>query len=659
MFIVPGTLPRPILTKKENKDLRSITIIKRTLQSIFWRNEDTTRIINFIQDMCLRATKVTVLASLAILDYINRAVDTNIAIFNTYLRDPIRKHFHAMFSNNSTDTLTPQFQGWMTMNNIVKPSFDHLNNCFGYMWQSYETNFFTNIKTHAKNRVLKLFRLWALQENHNQKPTKTEYAELRRAVNFAFDAKCKSRRNADMIQRLMNYLPDNNTEDLDSTERGFMRPLTYKNSWFRMVPVFIKIQRDIDTYHTQCRQNDQPIRLGNFDVVPIHNTRMKHIRIDSLALKSIMQKLKIHPTKPSPIKRFQKLNKRVILSDKEFLDQRDEHWFKFLNRKVMRKMERDNKKSFDYQILTDGVAVSISFKSVAPPQPETFDALLVKQSKKYKVFGQRYDNGEYGHAIGLDPGYKLFQAGVIKNLETGEETLLKLTSRKFYNMTRQNVRDRKGAQFTDEFEALAAHDRNTNYNDEVVSPRSQNYQLYIQHRLKFFNRGIALYTTKGYTRLAFDKYVHTQSAMDTVINKMLVERVDKRVLIVIGGTEFPANSPIKKYRRCPGIRKLVKYITKHNWCDVVFADEYNTSQVCGRCQRKFGTTDEEAKRHKRWAWRGHRHRLCSDCVPKDNVISLPDDINTKLSCKSIELKELERARNLYLHPELFVRRRTK
>lgn len=65
--------------------------------------------------------------------------------------------------------------------------------------------------------------------------------------------------------------------------------------------------------------------------------------------------------------------------------------------------------------------------------------------------------------------------------------------------------------------------------------------------------------------------------MDGLVNDMLGlgQRGDNKVLVVVGGTEFNPSAPIKKYRRCPGVRKFTNFIKKHRYCDVVFADEYN------------------------------------------------------------------------------------
>lgn len=155
--------------------------------------------------------------------------------------------------------------------------------------------------------------------------------------------------------------------------------------------------------------------------------------------------------------------------------------------------------------------------------------------------------------------------------------------------------------------------------------------------------------TRKYTRTAFDQYKRAQSVMDRIINEIVTvpENSPKQCLFAVGGTDFPSNSPIKKYRRCPGLRKLVSAIKKRRNCDVVFVDEYNTSQTCTRCFRIFKTTENEMKQHKRWESKGLRHRNCADCKPTEQYLQLPAMIHTKESPRTITTKLLEKSHFAY------------
>lgn len=70
-----------------------------------------------------------------------------------------------------------------------------------------------------------------------------------------------------LMEKLMDYLPTHIAATLDSTTPGFLRHTVFQKHWYGILPVFIKIQRDIDQHHRECRATNQPIRVGNFQVV--------------------------------------------------------------------------------------------------------------------------------------------------------------------------------------------------------------------------------------------------------------------------------------------------------------------------------------------------------------------------------------------------------
>lgn len=268
-------------------------------------------------------------------------------VFDTYLSGPIEELFQAVSIGRNTDyidALSPQFRNLMTQYHVNRPSSAIMNNAFKCLWQGYYTNFFVNVKTHAEQRFTRLFKLWFVQDN-DAKPTKAEHNVLKKAAKFLMNERCRARRNDGLINRFMNYLPDTITNGLDSRQPGFLRHLLWSNSWFRMVPVFVKIQRAIDTYHRHCRSNGIPIRVANFHVVPLHNFKMKHIRIDTYTFARMLTHLKIGPRKPSEKKSY----KFVNLTNAEFYADRDQHWFDYLNRRKVEKLKRHAE--FDYALV--------------------------------------------------------------------------------------------------------------------------------------------------------------------------------------------------------------------------------------------------------------------------------------------------------------------
>lgn len=210
------------------------------------------------------------------------------------------------------------------------------------------------------------------------------------------------------------------------------------------------------------------MQVRNFKVVPLHDLRRKHILIDNLTLKGIMEQLQIHPTKVS-----EKTGRRIQLSDAEFISARamyassadpnrqcNPHWFTtFLNWKKVRRMER-NSKQFHYELITDGISVSIKFRHInKSQQPSSFDELVALQATKYQQFGSNARNDLYDTIVGIDPGYKLYIAAVVKNMRTNVETHVKISSKQFYSTTRQNYRDKKAKRWTIDHENAARSGR--------------------------------------------------------------------------------------------------------------------------------------------------------------------------------------------------------
>lgn len=105
-------------------------------------------------------------------------------------------------------------------------------------------------------------------------------------------------------------------------------------------------------------------------------------------------------------------------------------------------MQRRSKK-FYHQITTDGMSVSLLFtKNNAKPNPESFEQLKKLQQEKYDSYGRKFLANHYKTVIDIDPGYKLYLAEVIKDMANNTETLLRLSSKEFHSMMRQNCRDR-------------------------------------------------------------------------------------------------------------------------------------------------------------------------------------------------------------------------
>lgn len=214
-------------------------------------------------------------------------------------------------------------------------------------------------------------------------------------------------------------------------------------------------------------------------------------------------------------------------------------------------------KQFNYTLVTDGISVSVEYKNFnEKPLPKTYAEEMEEQAKTYKKFGQQYNAGQYDIAAGVDLGYKLYIACVVKDLRSGHERAIKIPSNQYYSMTNQHRRDKIAKRLTVEFEDKADRE-NTDIYSDYPSPQKQHYMEYIQHRFKLLREAISdIYGTDKYTRLSLDQYICSQKAMDQIVHTLTDGVESGRMLLCVGSTNFAANSPIKKYRRCPVIRKL-------------------------------------------------------------------------------------------------------
>lgn len=143
------------------------------------------------------------------------------------------------------------------------------------------------------------------------------------------------------------------------------------------------------------------------------------------------------------------------------------------------------------------------------------------------------------------------------------------------------------------FKTIEQNDRENEY-EVMPSPRGVHWHSYVQHRLKMFEAGLAAYANQTYARLGLDKYIESNRVIDKIAAKLTNK---KKSIIYIGSAEISPNSIIKirKYVRCPGVRKLVKAFKKLGNVYVRFVDEYFTSQTCAKCFSRF---DRNTRSHR-------------------------------------------------------------
>lgn len=140
-------------------------------------------------------------------------------------------------------------------------------------------------------------------------------------------------------------------------------------------------------------------------------------------------------------------------------------------------------------------------------------------------------------------------AAVRRNIETGTEEIFKLKKKKYSHMTWYWFRKRKRERLYKVFRSL----------NPTLSPRTiAGWQNYVRYRLTMMTSRIDVYCTKQYSRIRLDHYIKRQ----TVIELLAADLV----------------------KRCGSlIVSLMKLKNVH----IIWTDECNTSQHCGRCIEKF------------------------------------------------------------------------
>lgn len=160
---------------------------------------------------------------------------------------------------------------------------------------------------------------------------------------------------------------------------------------------------------------------------------------------------------------------------------------------------------------------------------------------------------------------------------------------------------------------------------KTPSPRCNSWLLYLEHRLRMMENGIETYTTRNYARLQLDKHIEWHRGIDKMAGQLVRH---KPSIVYVGAGKSAPNSPIriKKHVRCPGTRKLCQSLKNRNNCVIRMVDEFNTSQHCGKCFKKYpaGT-------------KSYRYKKCANCRPNP-IVGLPRLIVTNLGKRILRMR---------------------
>lgn len=306
------------------------------------------------------------------------------------------------------------------------PSNRIFGNAFKYMYEQYIANVMTNIRTHAERRIKLFFKMRIYELNDMQiqlnapNPIQFTDRDVYNAVQYTMKRRDTTNGDAAAQHRLGILLDeliqigapaDCNIVDFIDT------------NWFKSLYMWLQIQRDIQNFqhafahirnswnlyrkfplYVQRPTAPEPPEIHNFAAIPMCSFQRRNIRIDSDVLYRLLCETDLVPKKDG--KRKDKIN----IKYPEFSKDMYGNWNRVFDLDKITKMVH-GKKTFDFQILSDGVSVTMLFTK--PKTPE------VPVSKE-EVLAQ-YHAGVFFYELGIDPGMRTWNATVRRNIKTGEE----------------------------------------------------------------------------------------------------------------------------------------------------------------------------------------------------------------------------------------------
>lgn len=287
-----------------------------------------------------------------------------------------------------------------------------MGNAFNALVDQYKTNVKNNIKTWSYSRVHTFFKLKRYELNLVE--------ELNITV---LDVK-----NATKAVMFNNITPTENVTRLLEHARMIGIPVgrNFTNfviaNWFQTIPIFINIQWQVfehherysflntawNNYHRDPVNNAQPTvarppKIRNFRVIPVHDSQMKHIRIDHhqfYQMACILGAVKLAKGKRG---KLVNIGKDVYDGNLSY------YWGQVFD---MAKIEKNcNGKEFDFAIVTDSVDCSLIVQKPLHPANEHTN----------EEIDEMYNNKKFTFVLGMDPGVRTWNATVRKHIQSGVE----------------------------------------------------------------------------------------------------------------------------------------------------------------------------------------------------------------------------------------------
>lgn len=419
----------------EEEEDSKFTTVKCGLRGIV-RPRYRNLIIARIEANSIMATEICSLASMLFLHKVQSAYDNGRLHYEFFDQDGqvvIKDCFYGVLAKYvNTTKMAEDFreiaEGFDEQFPFPWPNNSNFGNGLKDLMKIYVTNVITNLKTHCKARLVQYLKLKVFQSNTAPaivvKFMPYDIANVVDYLIFKKDIECNS--NEAMVKRERRNMLIRQIQNISWFDI-FAHNLFHcnKSNWFKSMPMWIAMQREIDEYNTargriqpygERRKKKKPSRwqprekqmldnaknppeIKNLSVIPICNFKRTHYILDNFTLYQLLSGLQILEKKGT-----------ANIPFKQFVREKDMQWNKYFYMRKIRWFVR-RKKEFDFRIRSDGISVSLQYIS-PKTEPKLADLNRVRTE---------YRNGIKTKALGVDPGLNKWCSAVQRDIRTGKE----------------------------------------------------------------------------------------------------------------------------------------------------------------------------------------------------------------------------------------------
>ena len=304
---------------------------------------------------------------------------------------------------------------------------------------------------------------------------------------------------------------------------GYEKPFTQN-----VIPVLCRILKFSERTHQRL-----------FSLLPNRKTfTVCYVKFDSTCLHDIL------------------ISAKIMKRDKNFIANKRTYWTKFFN---IQDFETRNR-SFAYEILTDGKAVSV---------------ILKKSSSGSSVC--REPDTDYDLVWGLDPG----RSQVFTAMSNHGE-LQTLSTKEFYTESNYVKKNKKYAYWYKKDTRVSTTFKS------LPSLKTTNISKYLEYLDIFFAEVdylLDFHFRKPFRDVKFTTYIQSQKKLQKMC-KQLVQ--DKENVLVGFGDWSNQDSPVLKLEKGP-VKKFKECLKRY--ATVIDIDEFKTSKTCNCCHEELAKTN--------------------------------------------------------------------